>query len=138
LGTFPGKRIAVLEHTCHRVSGLVQREVDGDFAMYPGKLPSMLARTSVEECRPAVGWGGRARLFPGMDGDETWRMPSICGVSAVYSGNAPNNLANMAPPKFLAIWLKINYCTNIQYIFIGRYGMESRTNPRTYWGAFGK
>ncbi len=85
----------------------------------------MLARTSVEECRPAVGWGGRTRSFPGMDGDETWRMPDICGMSAVYSGNAPYTLANMAPPKVLVIWLKIKGCTNTQYIFIGRYGMES-------------
>ena len=93
--------------------------------MFSGKPPSMLARTSVEECWPAVGWGGRAKLFPGMDGDETWRMPGICGMSAVYSGNAPCTLANMAPPKVLVIWLKIKYCTNKQYIFIGRYGMES-------------
>ena len=85
----------------------------------------MLACTSVEECWPAVRWGGRTRLFSGMDGDETWRMPSICGMSAVYSGNTPYTLANMAPPKVLVIWLKINYCTNTQYIFIGRYGMES-------------
>jgi integron integrase len=60
-----------------------------------------------------------------MDGDETWRMPGICGMSAVYSGNAPYTLANMAPPKVLVIWLKIKYCTDKQYIFIGRYGMES-------------
>jgi site-specific recombinase XerD len=85
----------------------------------------MQACTSVEECRPAVRWGGRTRLFSGMDGDETWRMPSICGMSAVYSGNTPYTLANMAPPKVLVIWPKIIYCTNTQYIIFGRYGMES-------------
>jgi integrase len=31
----------------------------------------------------------------------------------------------MAPRKVLVIWLKIKYCTDTQYIFIGRYGMES-------------
>ena len=37
---------------------------------------------------------------------------------------APSTLANMAAPKVLVIWLKMNYCIYTQYIFVGRYGME--------------
>jgi hypothetical protein len=49
-----------------------------------------------------------------MDGGETWRGAGICGASAMYPGLVPSMLANMAPPKVLVIWIKMNYCIYTQ------------------------
>ena len=92
--------------------------------MYSGKQPSIPASALGEEGRPEGLARCVAGLFPRMDGDETWRGAKICGVSAMYPGPAPSMLANMAPPKVLVIWLKMNCCIYARYFLVGRYGME--------------
>ena len=91
-----------------------QRKVDGIFAIHSGKQPSILASTSVEEGQPERLWNGGGDILPRMDGGETWREARICGTRAMYSGLVLSILANMAPPKVLVIWVKINYCIYTQ------------------------
>lgn len=64
-----------------------------------------------------------------MDGGKTWHGAGISGVNAMYPELPPSTVANMVPPKVLVIWLKIIYCCYVQYIFVGRFGMETNQSP---------
>ena len=92
--------------------------------MYSGKQPSILVSASAEEDQLEGLARCVAGLFPRMDGGETWRGAKICGVSVIYPGAVPSMLANMAPPKVLVIWLKMNCCIYASCFLVGRYGME--------------